>query len=315
MELKEVHEKNKSYSEAYSKKNDEVRLLAVRLNEQTVVVQEQLDEIARLKQRSEPSAVREKGGESVRRHVAELEGENQMLRAKVEGLQVAVEMAESMASSEAFGSELKWTEEIGRLEAELAQLKMTNEVTAQKTEEEIRSLLNDNTALKQEIVELERKREEDAEMLTLEEEKATRLERLLAESKSTAMQLQHSLTSLSTSASSLETEMKLKLSSNKADVQNTLFSYQLEAQSLKERAEKVELALSRAKFDIEEKETENNSILQDLIKSRLEFAQLSSDVDENNRKYSIMEHELYARDREIEKLETELQAAKKKKLF
>lgn len=310
-----MREKNEAFSEAYSKKSEEARVLAARLSEHRVVVQEQQEQIVHLKQRPEPATSADRGDEGVHRQVAELMSENQALRAKVEGLQAAVEMAESVASSEAFGSELKWTEELDKLEAELAELRMASELAAQKSEEEILGLLADNTAFKQEVLELERRREEDAETLALEEERAGRLQHALTESKTTAQELQRSLTALSSTTSSLESDMKHTLDSTRSDQQSALLSCQAECQAFKERAEKAELALSRVKFDFEEKDTENNSILQDLIKSRLEFAQLSSDVDESQRKFLSMEHELYARDEEIQRLESELQAARKKKLF
>ena len=241
----------------------------------------------------------------------EMELKNKELLNKIEFLQASIEAAESANSKLAFDSELKWTEEIDRLETVITELKADHEFNNQRYEEEVLSLLDDNTKFRQEIRDLKKLHEEDQAQLKAYEDEVAELKRALSESKISALKLQESMSSLSDSAAKLEVDMDTRAHLNRAEIEANILRLKDALKAQTEKTEKAEAAARKLRYDYEEKDAEFNIVLQDLINSRLEFAQVSSDIDERNKLISQLEQQLHTKDARI--LELEDKTPKKKK--
>jgi chromosome segregation ATPase len=174
-------------------------------------------------------------------------------------------------------------------------------------------LLEDNTRFRQELQELKLQGVQDKGRVSELEEREAQLMASLAESKRAALQLQESLSALSHSASQLESDIQSKASSNRAEVDANVSVLKSQLRGQQERADHAELELNRAKFDLEEKVIEFDMVLRDLIKSRLEFAEVSSDNDEKNKLCKTLQNTLRESSAQIKSLETQLAEAKRKK--
>ena len=297
MEIQQLQQQQLDYAEALQEKDEEMLALHKAL--------ENID--VRMKEAARVRASEQRSDGLLR----EMELKNKELMNKIEFLQASIEAAESSHSKLAFDSEVKWTEEIDRLEAVIAELKAEHEFSNQRYEEEVLSLLNDNTSFKQEIRELEKLREEDQSKLSAYEEEIAELKRALSESKKSALKLQESMSSLSDSAAKLEMEMGARASVNRAEVEANVLHLKEALKVQTERTERAEAAARKFRYDFEEKDAEFNIVLQDLINSRLEFAQVSSDIDERNKLISQLEQRIQAKDARILELEEKMQKKKK----
>lgn len=266
----------------------ELKTKANALEEAFTLKTEECEELVHAVEEMQSKPTQSMEGDADARVAALLE-ENARLVAQVRELQAAVEMAESVSASEAFGSELKWTEEIDRLESELAATKADSERAVQKGEEEILGLLQDNTNFRQEIADLERQSDADHQKIAEYEDTIQSLQTALAESKRSALALQDSMMELSHTASQLESDVQSRVSASRGDYEATLAALNEQIAAQTSRTAKAEAEVKKYKAELDEKDAEFNDVLQDLIKSRLEFAQLASEVDEKARIHSELE--------------------------
>lgn len=278
--------------------------------EDTKILQQKNDEVSALHAALEEINMRMAVAARVRTNeqqteniLKEMEAKNKALMDKIEYLQAAIEAAESSHSKEAFDSEIKWTEEIDRLEAVIAELKADHEFSNQRYEEEVLGLLNDNTNFKQEIRELSRVMEEDRLKIKAYEEEIAQLQRALGESSKSSLELQHSIASLSDSATKLEMDLNARANAKMAQIEREISHLQAELRMQSEKGEKAEATANKLKHDFEEKDAEFNVVLQDLIKSRLEFAQVSSDIDERIKIIGQLEQQIVEKNARIQELE------------
>ena len=303
-EINELNAKNIAYSEALIKRNEEIKLLTTSVRE--------LQRSNAFKLEASVTSRIELDKLTVR--INDLEEEKEELQRQVDGLKLSLELAESVSSTQAFGAELKWTEEIDRLEAEIADLKAANEMAGVHGEEEVLALLNDNTAFKQEIRELEQCVADCKEKIAADEVTISALQKALGESNKCTAALQESILALSQRSSDLHDDVSSKVKANQSDFDSTIRELEEKLRIERKSQEAANAEAAQLRSLLSDKETEFENVLQDLIAARLKLAQVSSDADENRKNFTQMQSMLRVKDEAISNLQAQL-AQKKKKLF
>jgi myosin heavy subunit len=153
VDVLDLRSRQTKYTEAVARKSDEIKVLMDNLEELELRLEQshEREEKTLMLLREEKSVTQNPSPvpktidlsmelDEERGRVAVLEAQNEALERKLSELKAAVESTETMTASEAFSSEVKWTEEIDRLEAIIADMTKASELVERKHEEEVIAL-------------------------------------------------------------------------------------------------------------------------------------------------------------------------------